>query len=66
MFKSFVQGLHRQFKGEIEIKRFLTILHRGKEGKKRGREGRLEVRREGMNLQRKRGNLVAGAATVSL
>lgn len=31
MFKLFVLGLHRQFKGEKEIKRFLTILLEGGE-----------------------------------
>lgn len=40
----FVLGLHRQFKGEMEIKRFLTILHRRREGKKRERE---EEQRQG-------------------
>lgn len=43
----FVLGLHGQFQGEIQT--FLTVLHRRREGKKRGREGTY------------RGKLVTGA-----
>lgn len=46
MFKLFVLGLHRQFKGEMEIKQFVTILHRRKEW----RQGYRELTEEGREL----------------
>lgn len=38
MFKLLVLSLHRRFKGEMEIKRFLTILLEGRELLEGGRE----------------------------
>lgn len=50
-FKSFVLGLHRQFKGEMEIKRFLTIFQRRKERREAGGgQGRRELIEEGKEL----------------
>lgn len=57
MFQLFVLGLHRQFNGEMEIKRFLTILHTTKER----REG--EEREAGRELKEERREFGTGVAT---
>lgn len=57
MFHLFVLGLHRQFKGEMEIKRFLTILHTRKE-RREGKE-----REAGRELKEERRELGTGVAT---
>lgn len=46
-------GFHRQFKGELEIKMFLTIFH-WREGEKREREE--EQRQGGREEEREAGN----------